>query len=1032
MKKSMKIFSSLLLALAGSFVSYGQGPNCASMEPICTDEGASFTAGVGTVAEPGNDYGCLSTTPNPSWYYFEIATDGDIDMSLTAPSDIDFIIWGPFADLATAISYCGSLGTVPEAPEVDCSYSPTADETPSIPGCVTGEVYIMLITNYAAVVQPVSLTQTGGTGSTDCDIVVPDPCTSQPGTFTLTKNGAPTSSPIYLCDDDYFNITSNDDYILPNDTIPEAFGGDGVYTAQLMWLVYTTPPISPTTDPETDPGYTGLILPTEDLFDTHDDESAVTDALGCGTYYLVPVAGDDGIGENGNVVGPNDNGIVHWDTNGNDCWLLGEPIEVTYSCPIIATPTVNCDPPTVTNGMDIELTGGQGDYVITNLGDGILSSSLVSNPGTALVTDMENGDNWEIEVEDGEGCTFTFNGIFSAPVLDPVSITPAPSCPGSGTGSVDATIVSGSGNGGPYTVIMNGTPTPGTSANIDGTVGTSVVIVAVDGEGCISDSTVTIDAVGHFIVVEVVETTGISCEGLEDGTATISAVPTPSGSVTDIVWTSPSLTTYPGDETNTTLTGMEPGMWEVCVTDDIGCQVCIFLEIASIPALDVFMVTSNEPSCFGFTDGSITVASDGGTPTYTYTWSPENPVSGNTFNNLGAGTYWAYVEDEKGCTDSIEIILGEPEQLEVELNIQDVACHGDSSGYAVVTAVNNAQGDPLNISYFWAPPNPCGQGIKADSACTLPAGDYTLTVNDDNGCSVVVDFEVEQPPALEFVELGYEPALCRLYSYQSGSGKVFAAAGGGVPDYTYEWENLETGATTDATTWGGLNPGNYQITVTDNNECVLTQIIVLDSLNPAPSFTMTSPQMETATPFAGTAPMTVYFTNTSTDFSLLEDPFSDTSGWWNFTAPDGNEVYYEGTEGYNTVFDWTYSEQGTYLACLKIQNKNGCIDSTCQEILVYEPIAFVPVNVFTPDGDGVNDVFTFANFAKSVVEFNCVIIDRWGVTKHEMNSIDDEWDGTDKSGSKCRDGVYFYHYTITTQNGTKMAGQGNVQILNAQ
>ena len=163
----------LILILVAPYLLNAQGANCADMDPICTDVGANFTANTGTTSEAGNDYGCLSTQPNPSWYYFEVATNGNIDMSLTAGSDIDFIIWGPFANLAAAQANCGSLSA---AQTVDCSYSSTNNETPSIPNAVAGEVYIMLITNYAAVVQNVTLTQTGGTGSTDCNIVNNPPC----------------------------------------------------------------------------------------------------------------------------------------------------------------------------------------------------------------------------------------------------------------------------------------------------------------------------------------------------------------------------------------------------------------------------------------------------------------------------------------------------------------------------------------------------------------------------------------------------------------------------------------------------------------------------------------------------------------------------------------------------------------------------------------------------------------------------------------------------------------------------------------
>lgn len=80
------------------------------MEPICTDAGVNFQANSGgpnvQVSEPGNNYGCLGNSPNPSWFYLEISDPGDIIMELSAPTDIDFIIWGPYPDLATAQATC--------------------------------------------------------------------------------------------------------------------------------------------------------------------------------------------------------------------------------------------------------------------------------------------------------------------------------------------------------------------------------------------------------------------------------------------------------------------------------------------------------------------------------------------------------------------------------------------------------------------------------------------------------------------------------------------------------------------------------------------------------------------------------------------------------------------------------------------------------------------------------------------------------------------------------------------------------------
>lgn len=103
MKFFLSLFTTLFLISIG--LSQG-GPDCASIEPICTDVGVTYTANTGvaeaSATDPGNDYGCLITQPNPTWYYFEISSNGTIDMSLSAPSDIDFIIWGPFTSLSDA------------------------------------------------------------------------------------------------------------------------------------------------------------------------------------------------------------------------------------------------------------------------------------------------------------------------------------------------------------------------------------------------------------------------------------------------------------------------------------------------------------------------------------------------------------------------------------------------------------------------------------------------------------------------------------------------------------------------------------------------------------------------------------------------------------------------------------------------------------------------------------------------------------------------------------------------------------------
>ena len=155
MNKIFTLFLSLGLFFFVQIDAYSQGTNCADADPFCTDSGVTFSAnsdgtgiGNGPQAEdinPGNDYGCLGTTGNPAWYYLEKVGNGPIVISLSNTNniDIDFALWGPFADLATATANCNSL-PVP----TDCSYSTSADETVNVPSGGNGQVSLLLITNF--------------------------------------------------------------------------------------------------------------------------------------------------------------------------------------------------------------------------------------------------------------------------------------------------------------------------------------------------------------------------------------------------------------------------------------------------------------------------------------------------------------------------------------------------------------------------------------------------------------------------------------------------------------------------------------------------------------------------------------------------------------------------------------------------------------------------------------------------------------------------------------------------------------------
>jgi len=479
-----------------------------------------------------------------------------------------------------------------------------------------------------------------------------------------------------------------------------------------------------------------------------------------------------------------------------------------------------------------------------------------------------------------------------------------------------------------------------------------------------------------------------------------------------------------------------PGTYTVTltVTSENGCTATIDIEIVMTEGLSLELIFNN-PTCFGFNDGSVTVNVLGGVGELIFTITDEdgnvlNEDNSNTANSLPEGWYYITVDDDSECSGDVSVFLDDPDEMEVDITVVDPACYGEASGWARVDEVFNATGDEDGLSFFWAPNTFGDEGLGVDSAWALTAGDYTLTVNDENGCSKVIDFNVSQPDSLFLSEFGFEPAHCRLFGYQSGNGVVFGAAGGGTADYDYTWRDLTTDDTYPNTTWGGLNPGDYELTVTDENGCTLIRTITLDSISPIANFNVISDELNAD--LQGTAPVTAVFENTSTNFHNEFDPFSDTTFFWSLNHPDAG---WDVTDSYFYQPDTVYGPKGqsyTVDVCLIAFNKNGCADTLCKELTIYEAFDIVDINIFTPNGDGANDIFTFEFQAASIAEFECVIVNRWGVVMAELNDITDGWDGNDLGGSPAADGTYFYVYKATTDNSTKLEGQGTIQLVRGQ
>lgn len=181
------LFLSFFLLAVNSM--QAQGNTCATLEPFCAVgeelvfENANRDNGGLPQAEEGPDYGCLVTQPYPEWFYLQIKDGGNLSFTISqfqnrdgsgAQLDVDYIVWGPFD---RGDSYCDPANLSTEN-IVDCSYNRNKVEEMDIPDASSGEVYIVMITNFEERAGFISLQQTNlnepGSGTTDCSIVTGD------------------------------------------------------------------------------------------------------------------------------------------------------------------------------------------------------------------------------------------------------------------------------------------------------------------------------------------------------------------------------------------------------------------------------------------------------------------------------------------------------------------------------------------------------------------------------------------------------------------------------------------------------------------------------------------------------------------------------------------------------------------------------------------------------------------------------------------------------------------------------------------
>ncbi|UFH34398.1 MBG domain-containing protein [Flavobacterium acetivorans] len=574
--------------------------------------------------------------------------------------------------------------------------------------------------------------------------------------------------------------------------------------------------------------------------------------------------------------------------------------------------TISYLPSSLSNGTTANIQSGSPLYHFDNN----VYTGIKSGTKAAILLAIADSANWsgsEVDTETKDltpgGTNFPgVNPIFT--IGSPVSISGQPSnistCTNTNASfSIVASNATGYqwqvNEGSGFTNIANGAPYSGATtttltitAVTAGMSGYSYRCVVSGADSATSNSgTLTVSNT----IVTTTSQTNVSCKGGSNGSAILSA----SGGIAPYTYS-----WSPSGGTAATASGLSAQTYTVTVTDNIGC-VKTHTVIITEPAATLVATAAAQTnvSCFGGSNGSATVALTGGTPSYTYSWSPSGGT-GATASGLTTGTYTCTVTDANGCTATQSFTITQSTALVVTPASQtNVSCFGGSNGSA---AINTPTGGAGGYTYDWTPGTPTGDGTT--SVTGLTAGTWTCTVTDANGCTETQSFTLTQPTAITVTPASQTNIACNGGS--TGAAAINTPTGG-AGGYTYDWTpGTPTGDGTTSVT--GLNAGTYTIKVTDANGCTATQ-----------SFTVTQPSALAVTPASQTNVSCFGGSNGTATVSVSGGTSAYTYAW----SPSGG-----------TAATATGLSAGTYT--VTVTDANACIAT--QSFTITQP----PVLAVTP------------------------------------------------------------------------------------
>ena len=514
--------------------------------------------------------------------------------------------------------------------------------------------------------------------------------------------------------------------------------------------------------------------------------------------------------------------------------------------------------------------------------------------------------------------------------------------------------------------------------------------------------------------------------------------------------------------------------YTVTITDENGCSVVEEFILTQPPMLEIFIIDVVNPGS-GNDDGSISIDVSGGIEPYGIEWNDENAQSTETVSNLGVGSYWVIVTDAMGCVQTMEFTLTFA-NLSIQLVEDQNLCFEDCE--AMISLDISGGIEPYYI--LWS------NGENTPIISALCNGHYYATITDELGNMIETGpIEINSPD-----EIVLNSSITHISCPDVADGSISVEWSGGTQPFDIIWSNGHISNEIE-----DLVPGSYIVTVTDNNQCeafgeytipqpatfdlevlvqpkdcdkVGTDILIQGTFPDSISILMNGlfANLDVNNEISGLTGGQYIFSyqlneNCELRFDSIqidEDLVYEISLNHDLLETfQGNVIVIEfnllsDTPMYNYLIDWQSSnpfdcihldDQGQCdQIALTVNNEEllyllfidefGCETSDSILIRIESDVGIYAPNVFSPNGDGINDEFmVFSNLENAQLDF-LRIYDRWGNLVHEQHQKPFEdlksWNGT-FLGSELMSGVYVFNLSVNTDQGQNLTVIGDLTLL---